>query len=46
LCPVAEAVYEQIISLPMFPGMTDEDVEKVVVEVKYNVCALNIPLKP
>lgn len=30
LCPVAEAAYEQIISLPMFPGMTDEDVEKVI----------------
>ena len=34
LCPVAEAAYEQIISIPMFPGMTDEDVEKVIVEVK------------
>jgi perosamine synthetase len=33
LCPVAEAAYEQIISLPMFPGMTDEDVEKVVASV-------------
>lgn len=30
LCPVAEAAYEQIISLPMFPGMTDADVEKVI----------------
>lgn len=30
LCPVAEAAYEQIISLPMFPGMTDEDVKKVI----------------
>jgi len=30
LCPVAEAAYEQIISLPMFPGMEDEDVEKVI----------------
>ena len=30
LCSVAEAVYEQIISLPMFPAMTDEDVEKVI----------------
>jgi perosamine synthetase len=30
LCPVAEAVYEQIISLPMFPSMTDSDVETVV----------------
>ena len=29
-CPVAEAVYEQIMSLPMFPGMTDEDVHHVI----------------
>ena len=29
-CPVAEAAYERIISLPMFPGMTDGDVEDVV----------------
>lgn len=29
LCPVAEAAYEQIISLPMFPGMTDENVRDV-----------------
>ena len=30
LCPIAEAAYEQIISIPMFPSMTDEDVEKVI----------------
>ena len=30
LCPVAEAAYEQIISLPMFPGMTDENVREVI----------------
>ena len=30
LCLVAEAAYEQIISLPMFPGMTDGDVGKVI----------------
>ena len=30
LCPVAEAAYEQIISLPMFPGMTDSDIKIVV----------------
>lgn len=30
LCHVAEAAYEQIISLPMFPGMTDADVKKVI----------------
>ena len=30
LCPFAEAAYQQIISLPMFPGMTDEDVDRVI----------------
>lgn len=30
LCPVAEKAYEQIISLPMFPLMTDEDVNIVI----------------
>ena len=29
-CPVAEATYERLISLPMFHGMTDGDVEDVV----------------
>lgn len=29
LCPVAEKAYEEILSLPMFPGMTDEDIENV-----------------
>jgi len=37
LCPAAEAAYEQIISLPMFPGMTDEDVEKVITSVMESV---------
>jgi len=30
LCPVAESAYEQIVTLPMFPRMTDEDVKDVV----------------
>jgi perosamine synthetase len=30
MCPVAEAAYEQIVSLPMFPRMTDADVEDVI----------------
>ena len=30
LCPVAERAYEQILSLPMFPKMTDDDVERVI----------------
>ena len=33
LCPVAEKAYEQILSLPMFPAMTDEDVEKVIASI-------------
>jgi perosamine synthetase len=31
--PVAEAAYEQLISLPMFHGMSDEDVEDVIAAV-------------
>jgi perosamine synthetase len=30
LCPKAEAAYETILSLPMFPAMTDADAEDVV----------------
>jgi perosamine synthetase len=29
LCPVAEAAYEQILSLPMYPGLTDQDIDLV-----------------
>ena len=34
LCPVAEAAYERLITLPMFSTMTDQDVEDVVNAVK------------
>jgi perosamine synthetase len=30
LCPVAEAAYDRLLSLPMFPAMSDEDVGQVV----------------
>lgn len=30
LCPVAEKVYNQIITIPIYPTITDEDVEKVI----------------
>ena len=30
LCPVAEAAYERIISLPIYPGMTDGDQDTVI----------------
>jgi perosamine synthetase len=33
LCPIAEAAYEQIVSLPIFPGMTDADVADVIAAV-------------
>lgn len=34
LCPVAESAYEEIISLPIFPGMSDEDTEDVIKAVR------------
>jgi len=34
LCPVAEQAYEKILSLPIWPGMTSSDIEKVIHEVK------------
>ncbi|MFC1585957.1 UDP-4-amino-4,6-dideoxy-N-acetyl-beta-L-altrosamine transaminase [Fibrobacterota bacterium] len=30
LCPVAEKVYDQIVSLPMFYGLKDEDMHRVI----------------
>ena len=33
LCPVAEAAYERLLTLPLFPAMTDHDVERVIGEV-------------
>ncbi|MDH7472938.1 MAG: UDP-4-amino-4,6-dideoxy-N-acetyl-beta-L-altrosamine transaminase [Anaerolineae bacterium] len=34
LCPIAEAAYEEIITLPIFPKMTDRDVEDVILAVR------------
>ena len=39
LCPVAEAAYEQLITLPMFPAMTAHDVQDVVEAVTKVVTA-------
>jgi len=33
LCPVAEAAYERLISLPIFPSMTDEDASDVITAI-------------
>ena len=37
LCPIAEAAYEQIISIPMFSGMADQDAADVIEAVE-KVC--------
>lgn len=34
LCPVAEEVYKGIMSIPLYPKMTDQDVEDVITAVK------------
>ncbi len=33
LCPVAEKAYESILSLPLYPAMSDRDVERVITAV-------------
>ncbi len=37
LCPIAEEAYEQILTLPLFPSMTKEDVKKVCSLVQKSV---------
>ena len=34
ICPKAEKLYEEMVSLPLYYGMTDEDVEDVICAVK------------
>jgi len=33
-CPVAESAYEQILSLPLFPSMSNADVNRVVDSIR------------
>jgi dTDP-4-amino-4,6-dideoxygalactose transaminase len=33
-CPVAEAYYERCLSLPLFPAMSDSDVDRVIGAIK------------
>ena len=30
LCPVAEKAYDQILSIPIYPAMTDKDIQKII----------------
>ncbi len=39
LCPVAEDIYKGIMSIPLYPMMTDQDVEDVITAVKKVVTA-------
>ena len=34
LCPIAEATYEQILSIPFYPALTDADVEDTIKAIK------------
>jgi len=38
LCPKAESLYEEMITLPLFYSMTDEDVSDVITAVKKVIC--------
>ncbi|MFA4935437.1 MAG: DegT/DnrJ/EryC1/StrS family aminotransferase, partial [Candidatus Methanoperedens sp.] len=33
-CPSAEAYYERCLSIPLYPAMTDNDIERVVYGIK------------
>ncbi|NJN96693.1 MAG: UDP-4-amino-4,6-dideoxy-N-acetyl-beta-L-altrosamine transaminase [Anaerolineales bacterium] len=41
-CPIAEAAYEQIISLPIFPQMTAKDIEDVITALHKVVAAYTV----
>jgi dTDP-4-amino-4,6-dideoxygalactose transaminase len=34
LCPYSEAYYEQALSLPLYPAMSDQDVNRVINAVR------------
>ncbi len=38
LCPVAEAAYERIVTLPIFPRMSDDDVDDVIAAIHKITC--------
>jgi perosamine synthetase len=42
LCPVAEAAYERILTLPVFPRMTEEDVSDTIRAVRKVVAAYEL----
>ena len=43
LCPQAGRLYERIMSIPLYPMMSDEDVEDVICAVRKVACAYRMP---
>lgn len=43
LCPTAERVYQEIISLPLFPAMAETDVNDVICAVKKVISYYSVP---
>lgn len=37
ICPIAEAAYERILSLPIFPALNDKDVNAVITAVRKSI---------
>jgi len=44
--PVSERIYDRIVSLPIYPGMTDEEVLRVVESVEHVVKKFRRPKRP
>ncbi len=42
ICKNAEELYERIISLPLYPGMSDDDVQYVIVNLIDIICKYNL----
>ena len=34
MCPIAEKLYKRIITIPLYPAMSNEDVDSVIAAVK------------
>lgn len=43
LCPIAERMYDRLLTLPLWPGMTDADVSDVITAVRKVVAAYRQP---
>lgn len=38
-CPAAEQYYKKCLSIPLYPAMTDEDIEKIILNIKRSIGA-------